>query len=179
MKHNFIREYKNIRIRAVNESDLELLRKWRNNKKNTKFLSKIPFITKEMQQNWYRKMELQEDEYVFAIDEIIELKRCVGSFSLYNFSDNKVEFGRILIGDDMAHGKKVAVNSMIASINLSFQIFDVEKVILHVYKANEIAIKVYEQVGFLIKEQYNTENGIELLMEITKKNFYDKGDYHE
>lgn len=179
MKHDFFKEYKNIRIRPIEILDIELLRMWRNDKKNTQYLSQIPFITSEMQLNWYKNMEIKENEYAFAIDETKILERCVGSFSLYNFSERKCEFGKILIGDEEAHGKKVAANSIVAALLVCFEKFELDKVFLHVYKENFIAIKVYEQVGFIKQDEYNTELGKELVMEITKEQFYNKGDYNE
>lgn len=38
MKHNFSSCYENIALRPLSIEDIELLRQWRNNKDNTKYL---------------------------------------------------------------------------------------------------------------------------------------------
>ena len=107
MRHNIIHKYENIRIRPLEVADIEKIRMWRNNPKNTKYLQKIPFITSEMQLKWYQKVKDNPDEMVFAIDEYDGNYNFVGSFSLYNFYNEKAEFGKFLIGDEKAHGKKI------------------------------------------------------------------------
>ena len=65
MNHDYYQENKNVRIRPLLRKDLESLRKWRNDKSNTTFLRTIPYITKEMQINWYDGYLLKNDELIF------------------------------------------------------------------------------------------------------------------
>ena len=171
MKHNYCYTYKNVSIRPLSESDIEFLRKWRNDESNTKYLRKLPHITTGMQRSWYEKYLLNEDEFCFAIDEIESLNRMVGSLSLYNFNDQQAEFGKILIGDLNAHGKNIGVNSIIALLYIAFNELKLERVILHVYVANTGAVHVYEKVGFSVVNVHISDGFEESLMEITKESF--------
>lgn len=166
MKHTYIKEYQNVRIRPLDKADLEFLRNWRNNVENSKYLTSIPYITSEMQEKWYIRNLDDADEITFAIDEIDELRRVVGSLSLYNFETKKAEFGKILVGDNEAHGKNVGVNSIKAVLDIAFNELNLKEVYLHVYKNNKSAVNVYRKVGFVIVDEHITESGIELLMSI-------------
>ncbi len=172
MKHKIFKEYKNIRIRPLCLDDLEFLREWRNDSKNTRYLSKIPYITSEMQNKWFQKSLIEPNEYAFAIDEIDELRRIVGSLSLYNITNTNAEVGKILIGDNEAHGKKIGLNSLNALLSICFNQLSLESVYLHVYKENKVAVTVYKQVGFIVSGESDTDFGKEIFMTINKSQFY-------
>lgn len=171
MKHKYSNKYKNVSIRPLFESDIEFLRKWRNDEANTKYLRKLPYITADMQRLWYEKYLSNEEELCFAIDEIETLNRMVGSLSLYDFTDKQAEFGKILIGDPDAHGKNIGVNSIVALLYVAFNDLKLERVILHVYVANTGAVHVYKKVGFSVENVHIADGKEEFLMKISKKTF--------
>ena len=166
MEHNFKKQYKNVLIRPLGEQDIEQIRKWRNDSANTQYLRKLPYITAVMQKAWYEGYLTNSDEMMFGIVEQNELKRLVGSMSLYNFKSDCVEFGKILIGDNEAHGRKVGVNALKALTELVFEELNIHKIILHVYAANVGAIKVYKEVGFKVNKVQVTDGYEEFVMEI-------------
>ena len=159
MDHNYTIEYENVTLRPLKKDDIENLRIWRNDPKNTLYLSKIPFITKEMQDAWFEKYLNNRDELCFAIVENKVLKRIVGSLSLHKFDNNYCYLGKILIGDAEAHGRKVGVNGSIAAARIAFEQLDIETVNLHVFTENFIALKVYKNAGFTIVDKHMTESG--------------------
>lgn len=171
MKHNYSYSFKNITIRPLSENDIEFLRKWRNDDLNTKYLRKLPFITPEMQRSWFDNYLLNEDEICFAIDETEVLNRVVGSLSLYEFRNNQAEFGKILIGDQEAHGKSIGFNSITALMYLAFVKMGLDKVVLHVYIENKGAVHVYEKVGFTVVDVHVIDNLDEYSMELSKEKF--------
>lgn len=175
MKHELYEEYKNIRIRPLCDEDLEFLRIWRNDSNNTKYLTHIPYITRDMQEKWFENSLIEPNEYIFAIDEIHELKKIVGSMSLYNITSKNAEFGKILIGDNAAHGKKIGLNSLKALLNICFNRLNLDFVYLHVYKDNKAAITIYQQAGFTIVDESNTIKGKEYIMNINKEQFFKYG----
>lgn len=150
MKHNYSIRYKNVYLRPLSENDIELLRIWRNDPKNTEFLSKIPYITEDKQKEWFRRYIENENEICFAIIEDDELHRIVGSLSLHDFSNDSCFLGHVLIGDNQAHGKKVGVNASIAATKIAFKDLGLDSVSLYVFPANVSAYKVYQQAGFQI-----------------------------
>ena len=148
MDHNYCLEYENVRIRPLQKKDIETIRKWRNNPANCLYLRKLPHISREMQEQWYERYLLEQDEITFAIDEIGEMQELVGSVSLYNFEKNRVEFGKILVGNEKAHGKKVGIHATRAVLEIAFNQLHMHKVILKCYEENIAALKVYTQAGF-------------------------------
>jgi RimJ/RimL family protein N-acetyltransferase len=168
MIHNYSSSYKNVVLNPLKKEDIYKLREWRNNLDNCKYLSKLPYITVEMQEIWFEKYLNDENEIIFSINEILELKRTVGSVSVYNFEDSKCEVGKIMVGDEEAHNKKIGYNSMVAIINLIFEEMSYKIIYLYVYEENIPALKIYQQLGFKIKEITNQYKK-EFLMELTKE----------
>lgn len=152
MVHNLSLELNNIAIRQLEEGDIERLRVWRNNPDNSKYLRKIKYITEEMQRKWYENYLKNDDEMAFAIVENQCIHEVVGSVSLYNFCDKRAEFGKILIGNEKAHGKKIGYTATRAVLQIAFEVLGLDEVVLECNNDNLAAIRVYEQAGFVLSE---------------------------
>lgn len=166
MIHDYHMNYENINLRPLEMDDIESLRVWRNNPNNSLYLNDIPYITKEMQREWFERYLNNEDELCFAIEETSELNRIVGSCSLYNFSKDKCSFGKLLIGDNEAHGKKVGLNATKTAVYIALKIMSVKRVDLFVYADNKAALNVYKQAGFDVIDEKMNNSRIEYTMSI-------------
>ena len=171
MEHRYRYAYKNVEARPLDSSDIEYLRLWRNDEGNTRYLSKIGHISAPQQEQWYLKYLGNENEICFAIDEVETIGHIVGSASLYEFQGSQGEFGKILIGDAAAHGKKVGFNAIVAILKIAFLDLGLDKVILHCFKENRGAMHVYHSVGFNVAGEHVTEDGVEYVMEIEKEDY--------
>lgn len=160
MNHSYSAVFDNVELRPLKKEDIEFLRNWRNNSDNAKYLSKLPFITPEMQEKWFESYLLNNDELVFAIIENDKLNRIVGSLSLYNFGEINVEFGKFLIGDIEAHGRNIGYNALTAVKKIVFDQLNKKNIKLHVFKDNIPAVKVYIKAGFKIVSEYTAENSL-------------------
>lgn len=170
MEHNYNETYNNVRIRPLKKDDIEKLRVWRNDKNNSIHLSNIPYITKEMQLKWFENYLVRENEIVFAVEEIEEFNRVVGSLSLYEIEDDKCLFGKILIGDAETRRHGIGTNATIAALKVATEQLGVSSVQLYVYKENEAALSVYRYVGFSLIDEHSDVNGkIEYIMEYRKR----------
>lgn len=175
MRHCVEIAYRNVLLRPLCREDLEYLRIWRNDPHNSLYLSRIPFITPDMQEKWFLKYLDNNDEMIFAVIETNKLGRIVGSLSLYEFRGKECLFGKILIGDINAHGQKVGENATIAAVKIAFDILNMTKVNLYVYPENAGALKVYKNAGFDIIDTHKDINGkdeytMTILKEDTVKN---------
>ena len=174
MEHKFSCVINNIYIRPLNAYDIESLRKWRNMEENSAYLKRIAYIRQQEQLDWFNKYKRDNSTIYFAIEENKILNCLIGSASLYNFCDGKAEFGKFLIGHKEAHGKKAGVNALKAIIKVGFEQIGLSSIILHCYKDNVSALKVYREVGFSIEdEKYisgkcNYPDGIEYMMKIDR-----------
>ena len=175
MKHCIEMQIENVMIRPLLLEESELLRGWRNNPENAKYLRSIPFITPEMQLKWYEKDLLDDNCMTFAIIETGKLNRIVGSMSIYNFKQDQVEVGKILVGDPEAHGFLVGTNAFRAAVKVAFDVLQKEKVVLHVFSDNISAVKSYVKAGFKIEEKHVVDGKEEYIMSIDKS---ERGEEH-
>lgn len=170
MKHNYSANYKDVRLRPLEEKDIERLRIWRNDPAQTAFLRRINEITPQMQREWFRSYLNNPDEFTFAIEETRDLQRMVGSISLYNFKGDTAEAGRLQIGDSYAHGRGIARKSMVLLSNIGFKKFGLKRIIASVHRDNIAAYKSYMDIGFQVVGCHAASmGGIEDEIEINQK----------
>ena len=170
MKHNYITTYNNIRLRPLEESDIELLRVWRNDKEQTAYLRKIPEITSEMQKNWFINSQNSTTEYVFAIEETHLLNRMVGSVAVYDIKNGTAEVGRIQIGDKEARGYHLGRLGLTIAMWFGFEVLNLNKILGTVHRENKAAYKNDINVGFIIVDEHLDEEGrVEYDLEINRQ----------
>lgn len=182
MRHDYSARLDNILIRPLNENDIELLRAWRNNRENTKFLRDIGYITEEMQKRWYHGYLENEHDLVFAIEDTGDLKRVVGSLSLYDWQKESktCEIGRIQIGDIEAHGKGIGRKTLVMAMKIAFQSLGIKKIVASVHPDNVQAYHNDMKVGFrVVGEVPSVVGGNELLLEMFEEDARSKNPYYD
>lgn len=150
MKHNYRVQFDNVLIRPLQRSDIEYLRIWRNDKSKTKYLRAIPYITQDMQKQWFAEIQQDPDELVFAIEETEELKRLVGSVALYHFQEETAEVGKIQIGDSQATGKGIGRTAMSLAVWLGITQLGLYSLQAYVHCENMAAYTSYMRMGFQV-----------------------------
>jgi RimJ/RimL family protein N-acetyltransferase len=169
MKHNYYAKYKNVLLRPLVHGDIENLRVWRNDAEATKFLRQVGTITPEMQENWFKKYLNDKDIITFAIEETSELKRMVGSVSLYNFRGDVAELGKIQIGDKEAHGKGIGRLTLVMALKVGFNLLHLSKVDGIVHQSNVAARTNDLKIGFqIVGEKLSEVGGKEDIIEINR-----------
>lgn len=183
MDHQYSGNFGNIVVRPLKEGDIESLRVWRNDPANTKYLSKVPFITSDMQKNWFERYLANAEELQFAIC-FMDSGELIGSAALYNpdlpfdkigCEDSgrdismRAELGKIMIGAADAHGKHAGVSSVEAMAKIAFEDIGLSELQLHVYCDNVPAVKVYLQAGFAVRDKHVTADGREEYLMIKGK----------
>lgn len=170
MNSNYIVEYKNIRLRPLYEEDIEFLRQLRNDENISRYLTNIGIVSKEQQTLWYEKVKERKDEIVFAIEEIDNFKRCVGSCSLYDIKNDIAEFGKICV-DPKTKGLKIGYNAIYAAMYIGFMKLSLKKIISKTFEENIAAKTVFNNLNFeIIRMQKNKEMN-ELVLDIKKETF--------
>lgn len=174
MKHNICAEYKHVRIRPLCESDLEHLRMWRNDKTMSKFLRPIDEITPEMQRNWFEKEAADNTSATFAIEEINELNRIVGSVAVYDIEGEKAEVGKIVVGDPEAKGKKIGYYGLLLAMYVGYKKLGISEFIGEVHEDNMSAKTNDLRMGFIVTGKHPFINGgYELEMRLPEEHFYE------
>ena len=178
MNHNMVAVYKDITLRPLAKDDIESLRIWRNNPKNTEFLTNIGEISPEQQNRWFEKYLQDDTEAIFAIVDNRIAKGIVGSVSLYGINHGMAEVGKILIGDSRAHGRGIGRKALVMAMLMGFKNLSLGKIVGAVSPDNIQAYTNDMKVGFQITGEHTLDNGIlekeiEInIDELTKANDY-------
>ena len=150
MNHNYTVERGNLLLRPLQEEDIEYLRCWRNDSKQTKFLRPIGHITADMQKKWFEKYLENLDEVTFAIVETQKLNRIIGSIALYDFTEDSAEIGKIQIGDPEAHGCGYGSLSIAMALQIAFTELGRKRVTASVNRNNIPSYRSFQKVGFTV-----------------------------
>ncbi len=173
MDHNYFAQYGNVLLRPLCHDDIEYLRHWRNNLEETRFLRPIGIISPEKQEQWFQNYLLDPREITFAIVETKELKRIVGSVSIYEIEDDRAEFGKIRVGDPAAHGKGIGRTATVLALAVGFERLGLQKITACVHRENIAARSNDLRVGFrIVGEQASVVGGYEDVIEIDRDTLY-------
>ena len=169
MEHNYSAKLGDILIRQLDTEDLELLREWRNNQDDSKFLRDVGYITAEMQKKWYQGYLDNDRELIFAIEYSGEINSVVGSLALYDWDKEAktCEIGKIQIGDTRAHGKGIGRRTLVMAMKIAYQKLNIQKIVASVHPDNVQAYHNDMKIGFqVVGEIPSIAGGSELLLEM-------------
>ncbi|HDR4949052.1 GNAT family N-acetyltransferase [Bacillus cereus] len=159
----------NLLIRKIKKSDIESIRKWRNQDHIRKYFINNTYINEVQQLEWFKKYSHKDDDIMFMVEETLEFQTVIGTVALYNInkSENSAEFGRLMIGHLPAMGKGFGKRTAILASKYAFEILDISKIYLNVLSYNVKAIQLYKKIGFIIK----STSPHEIKMVLSKKDF--------
>jgi RimJ/RimL family protein N-acetyltransferase len=143
-----------VRLRLLEESDLELTRAWRNQDHIRKWFLNSEPITAEQHRAWYGKYRERDDDFVFMIEEGAQRRR-VGQVSLYRieWDAGRAEFGRLMIGERDAAGKGLAKAATGLLVGHALDALGLEEIHLEVLTDNAAAVAIYGACGFETAER--------------------------
>lgn len=138
------------RLRLLEERDLPMTLAWRNQDHIRKWFLHSDVITPEQHWNWFRSYAQRDDDFVFVIEETVDLRKPVGQISLYNIDWNRklAEYGRVLIGEPDAAGRGLAKEATEVLLGYAFGPLGLQEVHLKVYSNNAPAVAIYRSCGF-------------------------------
>ena len=145
-------ETKHIRLRLLEEKDLDQTLSWRNQDHIRRWFFHSEVILPEQHAAWFQKYRDRDDDFVFIIEERGRNNRPIGQAAIYNidWERRQAEFGRLMIGVKDALGKGFALAATQAILQVAHNILNLKSVYLEVYKNNHKAIKIYKTVGFIV-----------------------------
>lgn len=176
MEHKFCASYKEIGIRPLRQSDIELVRTWRNDKQLSKFLTPIRQITQEMQEDWFKDYRNDSDTVFFAVEDLIA-QAAIGTVALYGFEGLSCSVGKIVIGEPSARGKGIGYQALLMALCVGISEFHIEEFRLWVHEDNAPALNLYRKVGFEeVQRREFYGNGFEIGMVISSLDFRAQND---
>ena len=142
-------EGERIILRGIDEEDLDLIVKWRNDPGILRWLFSYLPLSKTKQREWYEKYLGDETQQIFIIEAKNE-KTPIGTIGLTNI-DHKNQKGEltILIGEKEYLGKGLGEEVLNLLIKFAFNEMNLRKIKAFTFSDNEAAIKLYEKCGFV------------------------------
>jgi diamine N-acetyltransferase len=159
-------EYKNIRLRALEPEDLELLYTWENNDINWVYSNTVSpfsrFTLKRYIENSHKNI-YETGQLRLMIDHI-EDKKTIGTIDLFEFDSFHKRAGiGILIADDSYRRKGFAAMSLKCLIQYCFKTLQLHQLYCNILANNTVSIELFKKHGFVQigrkKDWIQTDNG--------------------
>lgn len=171
MKHLYFARDERCSLEPLDETDTELLRRWRNRADLSRFLQPLPPISQEEQKAWYARYLEDADTLFFAIKDG-ETGKTIGTVALYHLMQNCCEIGKIVIGDEAVKGRGMGTRAVFLALGIAFYKLGMTGVNLNVHLENIAALTIYVRVGFEINGSHPfISGGKELEMHLDRKRF--------
>ena len=170
--------YKEIRLRAVEPEDLELLYSWENDSKYWILSNTVtPFskyTLKRYIENSHKNIYMT-GQLRLMIDHI-KSKKTIGTIDLFDFDPFHRRAGiGVLIAEEENRRKGYASMALTCLVNYSFTTLQLHQLYCNILSTNEVSIKLFTTQGFekigLKKDWIKTSDGYadECLFQLVKK----------
>ncbi len=139
-----------VRLRLLEERDLEMTLGWRNQENIRKwFLTNSP-LSFNHHHAWFLKYQALNDDFVFVIESLPHGGLPVGQIALYRVDreERRAEYGRLMIGNPIALRQGIAREATRLVLRFAFETLSLREVVLFVLLENDAARRLYESVGF-------------------------------
>ena len=159
-------EYKNIRLRALEPEDLELLYTWENNETFWIYSNTVSpfsrFTLKRYIENSHKNI-YETGQLRLMIDHI-EDKKTIGTIDLFEFDPFHKRAGiGILIADESYRRKGFAAMSLKCLIQYCFKTLQLHQLYCNILANNTVSIELFKKHGFVKigrkKDWIQTDNG--------------------
>ena len=165
-----------VRIRGMEESDMEKILEWMNDLEITQFLGTRLPISRTEQQQWYERTVNDKSKKKMIIETFDG--EPIGQISLMRIDqrNRSAEIG-ITIGEKSYWGQGIGYDATLTLLRFVFHEWGFHRVSLHVASFNERAIRLYKKLGFVqdgvLRDNIYTQNGYydTLVMSILKPEF--------
>ncbi|MEJ2364301.1 MAG: GNAT family protein [Deltaproteobacteria bacterium] len=147
---------KKLTLRPLERQDLDRSRAWVNNPEIAGLLLRVWPVTEVEQENWFESLCTRPDRLVWAV--LAQNNNHIGNVGLYNISllHRRAE-AWCLIGENPYRGQGLGQEAMELLLAFGFTGLGLNKVYLHVSRKNSVALKMYENLGFVYEGEFIAE----------------------
>ena len=157
-----------VKVREVTESDIQLLRYWRNNPKIQKFMLNQDVISYTDQVRWFKNID--QDHYKHFIYSFNDLD--IGTFSIANIDYNKKTFeGGILCGNLDYLKNPINLSVCLYLYQYAFSKLKLETGTARILRSNKTALRLNHAIGY---KNLNASTPKVVHCEITKDEYLEK-----
>ena len=145
-----------VTLRKLTVEKIEMLRNWRNDPKIVQYMEYKEYITPEMQQKWFEKIN---NIYNFFFIIVVDNKE-IGLINVRDIDYDKAEGeAGIYIYDDNSYNSTISFQATFALYDFCFENLKLNRTIAHILKDNKRAIKYNKLIGYKIAiNQENVNN---------------------
>jgi RimJ/RimL family protein N-acetyltransferase len=171
---------KHVTLRAIEESDLSLLKKWANDPEIQYWLGGWHFPTNdEDQKRWHANLKTNSVDQRFAIE--VDGLGLIGTANLVNIDwKNRNAFHGMLLGDKDIRGKGYGVDTVMAIMKFAFEEMGLERLDGTIIAYNVASLKLYvgkcgwKEEG-IMRNWYYRKNQYwdKIIVGITKQDYFD------
>ena len=165
-------EGEDVLLCSISKEHIEKLRKWRNKEEIRKNFLNTDIISAEQQNQWFSSYIKKDNDIMFIIKDKKNQEE-VGAIALYNIDSEKkqAEYGRLMIGEESAKGKGIALKSIKLMLDFAFNELLLDKVYMDVFTENYPSININKKLGFKETSNKKEKGRILQVLELIK------GDY--
>jgi len=155
-----------IRLRALEEGDLERTRAWVNDPEVARLVNRVTPVTAQEHREWYARVVSDPQQVLFAI-EIVADARHIGNCGLKGIAPRvrKAELWMYL-GDPSCWGKGYGTEACRALLRFGFERLNLNRIHLYTPAYNQPAVSLYKKLGF------KTEG-------VLRQDVFQDGQYHD
>lgn len=156
-----------VTLKRLTEDKIEMVRNWRNDPKIARFMEYRDHITPEMQTQWFKKIN-NDNNYYFIIE--FEGKE-IGLINIkdIDFSKKEGEGGIFIYNDDYLNST-VGFQANLCLHDFAFEELGLERIIAHIMKDNKRAVQYNKIQG--LKLQPGQEDVMNQLYILEKTDYY-------
>ncbi|MBA2964831.1 MULTISPECIES: UDP-4-amino-4,6-dideoxy-N-acetyl-beta-L-altrosamine N-acetyltransferase [Ramlibacter] len=139
---------KRIRLRAIEEQDLEIMAKWRSDPSVYEYFYEYLPISVRQQKNWYERQLSDSSEINFIVAD--KANEPVGTVSIYHIDrrNRKAEWGRLIIGDPKARAGGIGAEIEALVLEYAFEHLNIHKLYCEVLVENRSVVELHKKFGF-------------------------------
>lgn len=140
-------------LRPAERADLPVFVRWFSDAEVTRNLGARAPLSMPLEERWFEQMlgEQGKSQYHFVIC-LLDGGRAIGTIGFHHvdFENGNAEFG-ITIGEKDEQNKGYGTDALNALCDFGFGALRLERIDLHVYAANDRAMRSYQKAGFSLE----------------------------
>lgn len=150
-----------VKLVALVQDDIEMVRQWRNDPKIAELMLDKTYITREMQQQWFTKLQQANDQFYYLV-WFKEQPIGVASLTKVDRDKGSCEPGMYIFVDEYRNNI-VPFCVAFALNDLAFEVLGLSQLYGKIFASNQASVRFHEACGYRLYETKDDGLGLYLL----------------